>query len=595
MNVITQRLKALRKGMKQAGLGAYIIPTDDYHGSEYVCAHFRAREYFSGFTGSAGTLVVLPEKAYLWTDGRYFLQAAKQLEGSGIELMRLGEKDVPEIGDFLHDTLEENAALGFDGATMDARTVKSYSALFADKEIEIRSGEDLISPIWTDRPPMPEAKAWLLDEKYAGESAEHKLKAIRAAMEEQGAELWVLSDCEDIAWLLNIRGGDMPHTPVPLCFCFVEKERVTLCIDAKKRSDEFDAALEALGVEFRPYEAALGCAARYEKGTMAMLSAAKTNYSLWSALNQNAIVVEAGDQLTRGRIIKNETQIRHMREAHRKDGAVLAKFMRWIKKNAGREGVSELSAAEYLDEMRLKTEGCIGLSFETICGYGEHAAIVHYKADAQSNVPIEARGLLLVDSGGQYYEGTTDLTRTYALGAVTEKEKRHYTLVLKAMLALMNARFPADTEGEQLDMLARAPIWREGLDYRHGTGHGVGYLLGVHEDPVRIRHKHEGFIFAPGMVVSDEPGIYEEESHGIRLENLLLCRKAETTPYGEFLCFEPLTLSPIDLDAVEDSMLNAEEKSALNAYHAQVLSALTPCFEGESEMLEWLKEATRAI
>ncbi len=595
MYTIPQRLEALRKEMRARSLRAYVIPTADYHGSEYVSAHFRAREYFSGFTGSAGTLLVMEDSAYLWTDGRYFLQASRELEGTGIELMRMGDAGVPELGDFLHDALEENAALGLDGRTMDARTLRSWTALFADKDIEIRSEEDLVTSLWEDRPPLPDAKLWLLDEKYAGESAESKIAKLRAAMEKQGADIWALGECEDIAWLLNLRGGDLPHTPVPLCFCFVEREKLVLCVDPEKRSEECDAALEALGVEFRPYMGALDYANRAKEGEVVMLTASRINYALFEALNQSAIVIEAPPLIAQERIVKNETQIAHMREAHRKDGAVLTRFLYWIKKHAGEAGVTELSAGEKLDAMRKETPGCLGLSFDTICGYGPHASIIHYRATKGSDIPIEARGLLLVDSGGQYYEGTTDVTRTVALGELSKEERRHFTLVAKGMLALMSARFPADTEGEQLDVLARAPIWREGLDYRHGTGHGIGYLLGVHEDPVRIRHRHDGFRFAPGMVVSDEPGIYEDGKYGIRLENQLLCVKDADTPYGEFLRFESFTLAPLDLDALEPSLLNTEEKEALNAYHAQVREALLPCFAGEEELCAWLGEATRAI
>ncbi len=595
MNDIPIRLQRLQSLMRERELAAYVIPTADYHNSEYVSEYFRAREYFSGFTGSAGTLVVLRDRAYLFTDGRYFLQARQELESSGIELMRIGEKDVPEIGDFLHDALQENESVGFDGRTMDAKTVRAYAALFADKDIEIRSDEDLISPIWTDRPPLPEAKIWTLPLRYAGERAEDKLNRLRDAMKQQGAEVWALGECEDIAYLLNLRGGDLPHTPVPLCFCFVELHKVLLFIDPKKRTEESDEALLALGVEFRPYEGVLGYSDRYREGTTVLLSNARINYTLFQALSQNAIVLEAPDLIAKGRSVKNAVQIENLKKAHEKDGAALTRFMRYIKENAGKNGVNELSAAKTLDALRAALPGALGPSFDTICAYGAHGAIIHYRADEKSSMEIEAKGLLLVDSGGQYYEGTSDVTRTYALGALTKEERFHYTLVLKGMLALMNARFPAGTTGAQLDVFARAPIWRAGLDYRHGTGHGVGYLLGVHEDPVRIRHSHDAFVFEAGMVVSDEPGIYAEGEHGIRLENLLLCVKDGDTPYGGMLRFEPLTMAPLDLDAIDASLLSEEEKLELNSYHARVRETLLPYFAKDEDMRQTLLESTRAI
>lgn len=592
MQEIPRRLAALRASMRERHIDAYIIPTNDYHGSEYLCAYFKAREYFSGFTGSAGDLVVLADEACLWTDGRYYIQAAKQLEGSGISLMRASERGVLSIDAFLKEKLKEGAIVALDGAVNSARTVKERASSLDQEDIELLSDVDLVSPNWQNRPELPENPVWLLDEKYAGESAESKLKKLRAAMKAQGAQMYVLSSCEDIAWLLNLRGGDFPYTPVPLCFCFVENDGVCLCMDADKRSDEVTAALEALGVSFRPYAGALGYACRCEEGATVMLSSDKVNYSLWSALNERAILIEANDSvITRGRIIKNETQIENLRRANIKEGLAVTRFMRWIKENAGKAGVSELSAKARLDAA--VCENAIINSFSTICAYGEHAAIVHYEPDEESDCAIEARGLLLVDSGGQYYEGTTDETRTYAPGDLTEDERRHYTLVLKGMLSLMAARFPHGTSGEQLDVYARAALWKEGLDYRHGTGHGIGYLLGVHEDPVRIRARTGGFVFEPGMVVSDEPGMYVEGSHGVRLENMLLCRREESGEYGDFYGFETLTLIPLDLDAVDASLLNSEEKQTLNAYHKKVYDILSPLMDEDER--EWLEQATRAI
>ncbi|MDO5112190.1 MAG: aminopeptidase P family protein [Clostridia bacterium] len=591
MQTIPQRLSALRAALRERGADACIVPTSDYHGSEYVSPHFRLREYLTGFDGSAGTLVVTQAGAYLWTDGRYFLQAEAQLKGSGIELMRIGVRGVPTIKDFLHDTLPDAAVVALDGRTMDAAAVKELRQAFTDKDMEIRHDPTLFDGLWPDRPALPAEKAWLLDERYAGESAKDKLLWLRREMEKHAADVWVLSGCEDIAWLLNLRGGDLPHTPVPLCFCFVEKERVCLCMDASKRDEATSAALEALGVEFRPYEGAYGFACRYGQGVTAVLSESKVNFALWEVLTQNALVLDVKDAIGLRKSIRNAVQIENLHQAHVKDGAALTRFIYEVKKNGA--AWREAEAADRLDALRLQTEGCLGLSFDTICGYGKNAAIVHYRAAKGADAKIENRGLLLVDSGGQYYEGTTDVTRTIVMGPLTPEEKRHYTLTLKGMLSLMTARFPAGTRGAQLDVLARAPMWREGLDYRHGTGHGVGYLLGVHEDPVRIRNSSESFVFAPGMVVSDEPGVYCENSHGVRLENLLLCKADADTPYGRFLSFETLTLVPLERAAVETDMLSREEIDALNAYHKRVYEALSPYFEGEA--LAWLQEATWPI
>lgn len=591
METVPQRLDALRARMRALGASACIVPTSDYHGSEYVSPHFRLREYLTGFDGSAGTLVVTDAGAYLWTDGRYFLQAEAQLQGSGVMLMRMGERDVPSRKDFLHDALPENAVVAFDGRTMDAAAVKELRMAFADKGIELTSDPALFDGLWPARPPLPGAPAWALDVRFAGESAESKLKWFREEMEKHAADVWALCGCEDVAWLLNLRGGDLPHTPVPLCFCFVEKERVCLCMDAEKRDEALTAALETLGVEFRPYEGAYGFACRYEQGTTVVLTESKVNYALWEILAQNTLLLDVEDAIGLRKAVRNAVQIENLKKAHVKDGVALTRFLYRMEREGA--GLTEAAAAEKLDALRLQTEGCIGLSFDTICGYGKNAAIVHYRALPGHDAKIEARGLLLVDSGGQYYEGTTDVTRTLVMGALTAEEKRHYTLVLKGLLALMSARFPAGARGVQLDVLARAPLWGEGLDYRHGTGHGVGYLLGVHEDPVRIRNAREDFVFRPGMVVSDEPGVYCEGSHGVRLENLLLCRVDADTPYGRFLSFEPLTLAPFALQAVEREMLSREEKDALNAYHARVYDALSPAFSGDA--LAWLQQATRPI
>ncbi len=569
-------LARLQREIELRGLGGYLIPAADPHGSESVGEHFKARERFSGFTGSAGTLLVLPNRAYLFTDGRYFLQAASELIGSGIELCRMGEPGVPELAELIEK--EVHGPLGLDGRTLSAGEAWE----FLRRGIDI-ADVDLVSAFWQDRPPLSDAPAWLLPEELCGKSASEKLAELRREMAPQDAQATVLTALDDIAWLFNLRGSDTRHTPVALCYAAVERERAVLFMDEEKRRP-VEAELRKLGVEFLPYEEIYAFVRKYRGRVMTPLS--KLNYRLLCGM-ASAEVLDA-DLIALPRAIKNAGELANLRRVHLADGAVMARFMRYVKLHAGEPGFTEVAAGRYLDEMR-KAAGALSESFDTICGYGPHGAIVHYAATQKTDIPIGRSGLLLVDSGGQYMGGTTDVTRTIATGPVSDAQKAHFTWVLKGMLALMSLRFPEGCTGQMLDVAARAPLWAQGLNYNHGTGHGVGYMLNVHEGPQSFRFNRPSAALAPGMVISDEPGIYIEGSFGVRLENLLVCVGGEEG----FLRFESLTFAPIDLDAVDERLLDETDKSRLNEYHRQVYEKLSPLMEREE--LAWLEFDTRNV
>ena len=587
---ISERLSALRAQMEEAGADACLVPTADCHGSEYVAAHFRCREYLTGFTGSAGTLLVLKDRADLWTDGRYFLQAEAQLAGSGIGLMRAGLPETPSIECFLEQQLPPGSVFAADGRTLGAKEWSKLTDPLQTRGVRTRMDLDLPGRIWPDRPPLPMSPIWALAPEFSGESAAEKLQGLRETMREKDASACVLSNCEDIAWLLNIRGGDLPCTPVPLCYCMVTANALTLFAECSRIAPDARHALEAVNCAAEDYGGIYEAAGRIAPGVRVLADEKRLNASLRARIAAVAEVVDCPDLIALRRSVKKSGGDGEPAGRPREGGAALTAFMYRLKHPDGE--TDELGAAAWLDGARRAQEGFVDLSFGTICGYGEHAAIVHYLPTADSSIPLGRRGLLLVDSGGQYLQGTTDVTRTYALGSVTEEERLHYTLVLRGMLALMRVRFPEGTTGGQLDALARAPIWAHGLDFRHGTGHGIGYLLGVHEDPVRISPKAD-VVLRAGMVVSDEPGLYVSHKHGVRLENQLLCVPDETTEYGKFLRFETLTLSPVDLDAADVSLLSAEERETLNAYHARVYQTLAPRFTGE--ILRWLEEVTQPV
>ena len=591
------RINALRQLMQERGIAAYIVPSDDFHGSEYVGDYFKAREYLSGFTGSAGTLVVMQDGAYLWTDGRYFLQAGVQLKGSGVTLMKEGEPGVPEIADFLADQLKDGDCIGFDGRTVTYHFVRKIAEKTGSKNITFAGGEDLAGCVWKERPQISVEPVWELEEKYAGRSRKEKLAGLREKMEEEGADVLVLAALDEIAWLLNLRGNDVKCTPVFLAYMIIDRTKAVLCVHEEIISEEIRNKLSGDGVELAPYEGAAEILRGIGEGKKVLADGDKVNDLLVKSIPAHAVHLDVPSPVVRMKAMKNSAEMENTRLAHIKDGVAVTKFIFWLKQNVGKECITELGAAQKLEELRMQQEHYIGPSFHPIVAYGPHGAIVHYSADEKSDVELKQEGFCLADTGGHYLEGTTDITRTIALGPLTEEEKKIYTLVLRGNLNLAAARFLYGTCGQNLDYIAREPLWENGLDFNHGTGHGVGYILSVHEGPQRIHWRiAKGVTCAPfeeGMVVSDEPGLYLEGKFGVRLENLVLCRKGEKNEYGQFMYLEKLTMVPFDREAIETSMLTEKEISRLNEYHQQVYSVISPYLEKEEA--EWLKEVTAPV
>lgn len=592
-----ERLKQLRELMETNGMDAYYIPSSDFHDSEYVEDYFQCRAFVSGFTGSAGTMVITKDFSGLWTDGRYFVQAKKQLAGQDTELMRMGEESVPAIEEFLMAQVPENGVLGFDGRVVNTMTGRMLESMMAEKNAVLSTGHDLVDMIWENRPELPAPDVWVLEERYAGLAAAEKIKALRNAMEAKGATVHILSGLDDIAWLLNIRKNSGDGNLLAPAHVIVTKDTLTLFIDSRKFSEELKAYFEENGVTVEDYGRIYDAAAdlRSEK---ILLEPAKVNYALYRSLEGSNQIMEAMNPTSMMKAVKNPVEMDNMQKAHLKDGVALTKFIYWIKKNAGTRIITETEAAEYLESLRGQQEGYLCPSFSTISAYGPNAAMCHYHATKEEESEILADGLYLVDSGGQYYEGTTDVTRTIVLGGLNHQQKLHYTLVLMGMLRLSDAKFLSGCRGINLDYLARGPLWKLGLDFNHGTGHGVGYLSSVHERPNGIRWKivperQDSCVLEEGMVTSNEPGLYIEGSHGIRTENLLMCRKAEKNAYGQFLRFETLTFAPIDPEAIDISVMEPSDIHLLNEYHKQVYEKIAPHLDEEER--EWLKDATKEI
>ena len=605
--MIEERLCNLRKSMQRAAINCYLIPTSDYHDSEYVSSFFMVRKYFSGFTGSAGTLVVTEEEAALFTDGRYFIQAAKELAGTEIKLMKMGEAGVPTIPQYLERVLKEEENLGFDGRVVKADDADVYEEILSKKHGKIIWDKDLAKEIWQDRPALIHHPVSALEECYSGESALSKIGRVRDKMKEEGADVHILTSLDDIAWLLNVRGNDVESCPVVLSYVVVTMGQVLLF--AKEVSDkgheggeeiwteELCRYLEENGVTLCFYEDFYDYIAQIHEKKV-LLCKGRASCRLMNGLSGDVTVIDRPNPTTLMKAVKNQTEMENLRKSHLWDGVAVTHFMYWLKKNVGRIPMTEVSAAAYLEELRKKVAHFVEPSFATICAYGANAALAHYSAKEEACEKIRPEGMLLVDSGGHYLEGSTDITRTFVLGEVTKEIKEHFTLVLRALLNLKNSKFLHGCRGINLDVLARQVLWERGLDYKHGTGHGVGYLLSVHEGPNSFRWKllpdyQDNAVLEEGMVTTDEPGIYIEGSHGIRLENELLWRKGEANEYGQFLYFEDLTCVPFDIDGVELSLLTETDRVRLNAYHKEVFEKLEPYFEGEE--LDWLKEVTREI
>ncbi len=596
--MVNDNIARLRGLMEEKGISMYVVPTSDFHDSEYAGEYFKARTFLSGFTGSAGTLIVTPSEAGLWTDGRYFIQAAAQLEGTCVTLFRMGEEGVPTVTEYIVQNLPRGGVLGFDGRVVSASFGEDLLEKLKDKQGSIHDTEDLAGMIWTDRPALSCEPAWLLDLRYAGESAADKLSFLRGVMKEHQADTHILTSLDDIAWLFNIRGGDIPNNPVVLSYAVITLTDAILFLQSGALTPEVKEGLAACGVTLMEYDSIYDYVKTLPASSSVLCDKKRVNYTLLHSLPDGITLVNLPNPTTARKAVKNATELENLRRAHVKDGAAVTKFMYWLKTNIGKTEITEISASDYLAARRAEQEGFLDLSFSTIAGYNAHAAMMHYSATPESNAVLRPEGFLLVDSGGQYLEGTTDITRTFVLGPISEEWKLHFTTVLRSMLNLARAKFLYGCRGVNLDILARGPLWDMALDYKCGTGHGVGYLLNVHEGPNGFRWKivperNDSCVLEEGMVTTDEPGVYVEGSHGIRTENELICKKAEKNEYGKFMEFEHLTLAPIDLDGVDPSLMSAAEIKALNDYHALVYEKISPYLTQEEA--EWLRYATRAI
>ena len=609
MNVIRDRLDALRKLMKERGMDAYMIPTADFHESEYVGEHFKCREYMTGFTGSAGTALITMDEACLWVDGRYYVQAAAQLKDSTVTMMKMGQEGVPSLRAYLEDKMPEGGCLGFDGRVVNAAEGLALEEMLRERGARISYGEDLAGMIWQERPELSAEPAWVLDERYAGKCALDKIADVREAMEKVHASVHVLTSLDDIAWLLNIRGNDILYNPVVLSYALVTMDQLYLFVNSSvlegkaypyledEKGISVREYLERTGVTVMPYDGVYDMVEGL-KNEKVLLEKCRINYAVYRLIDGSNKVIDRINPTASMKAVKNDVEIENEKRAHIKDGVAMTKFIYWLKKNTGRIPMDEISVSDYLGKLRMDQEGCIGLSFATISAYGAHGAMCHYSATPESSIPLEPRGLYLIDSGGQYYEGTTDITRTIAMGPVTDEEKEHFTLVLMSMLRLGDVKFLHGCRGLSLDYAAREPLWRRGLNYEHGTGHGVSYLSSVHERPNGIRFKmvperQDNAVMEAGMITSDEPGVYIEGSHGIRTENLVLCVEDEKNEYGQFLRFEYLTYVPIDLEVIDREIMSERDVELLNRYHEQVYEKISPYLDEDERV--WLAEATRAV
>ncbi|MFN8604857.1 MAG: aminopeptidase P family protein [Romboutsia timonensis] len=596
--MIKQRIENIRDLMKEKNIYAYIVPSSDYHQSEYVGDYFKSREFMSGFTGSAGTLIISMDEAGLWTDGRYFIQAENELKDSGIKLFKMGEEGVPTIEEYLLEKLPKNSTLGFDGRVMSVKEGQSLANKLAFQGINIEYKYDLVNDIWEDRCSLPTEKAFLLGTEYSGESFSDKLSRIRAVMKEKKATTHILASLDDIAWLFNIRGRDVKSNPVVLSYAVISIDSVYLFIDKNKIGKDIRAELSKENVQIKGYEEVYEFIKNIDENEVVLIDTSKVNYAIYNNIPSNVQKIEERNPSILFKSIKNEIELKNIRNSHIKDGVAFTKFMYWLKNNIGKIEITEISATQKLEAFRREQDKFIEPSFSTIAAYKDHAAMMHYSATEESNYKLEPRDLFLVDSGGQYFDGTTDITRTIALGPIPENVRKDFTNVVRGMIRLSKAKFLYGCRGYNLDILARGPLWEEGIDYKCGTGHGIGFVLNVHEGPNGFRWKvrediDDSCILEEGMVTTNEPGVYVENSHGIRIENEIVVRKAEKNEYGQFMDFEVITFAPIDLDAIDESLILKDEKVYLNNYHKQVYDKISPYLNEEEK--QWLKTYTREI
>ena len=591
--VIQDRLALLRKKMQEEGIDFYMMPTADFHNSEYVNDYFKVREYFCNFTGSNGTLVVWKDGAGLWTDGRYFIQAEAELEGTTVELFRMLQEGVPTIEELLEQNMQQGQTLGFDGRVIAAMDGKKYEKVLEKKQIRIAYEKDLAESIWTDRPDFPAGKVTVLDEKIAGKSVEEKLTETREKMAKDGANALLLTKLDDLMWLFNIRGCDVECNPVAMSYAYITEESATLFIQQKALDAQVTEYLAAHRIEVKEYDTVVDFLKALPAGNAILVDNRYCSYTLYKTLQKNQKLVEGKNPTELLKAIKNPVELARMQEIFLKDSVAVTKFIYWLKTHVGKEKITEISASDQLLGFRQEQEHFIE-PIQTASAYQRHAALMHYIATPESDAELKAEGVLLVDSGGHYARGTTDVTRTIALGPITDEERRRSTQVLQGHIQLAMAQFPQGVMGENLDALARDPLWREGLDYDHGTGHGVGCVLSVHEAPPSFRWRIAEGLAHPaletGMVISDEPGYYAAGRFGIRHENLLLVQPAEA---AGFLRFETLTLAPFDRDGLDPALLTASERDWLNGYHRRVYAQIAPLVP--TEVRQWLREVTAAL
>lgn len=585
-------LNNLREVMKKENVDYYIIPSGDSHQSEYVPEYYKGRAYVSGFTGSAGTLLVGIEESYLWTDGRYFIQAEKELNGSGIKLMKMNIPGYPSLIEWIKNNVKEGKTLAFDGSTISTNEYKNYKELSEKNGFNIKMDKDFLNEIWSDRPELSKEKIFIHDIKYCGRCTSEKLQEVRDEMKKLEGENYVIASLDDIAWLFNIRGNDIAYNPVALAYALISDNEAVLYIDEEKVANDDKRRLEAQGVTLKTYNDIYKDIKNVTESII--IDGAKVNGKLYYLISEDVKIIENLNITTSLKAVKNEVEIKNMEVSQVRDGVAMVKFIKWLKENVGKINMTEISASDKLEEIRAKGEYFKGLSFNTIAGYKDHAAMMHYSATEESQYELNSEGMLLIDSGAQYLDGTTDITRTFILGSITEEEKRDFTLVLKSHIALATTIFLKGTNGCNLDAIARRPLWKYGMDYKCGTGHGVGFFLNVHEGPQGIRPFGNTIALEPDMILTNEPGVYKENKHGIRTENTLLVTKAfKNDEMGEFYKFDTISYCPIDLEGVDVSLLDEEEREWLNNYHRTVYEKLSPYLTEEEK--KFLEKETRSI
>ena len=603
MNQTNVKIGQLRDRMKELGIDAYLVPTADFHESEYVGEFFKCRHFLTGFNGTAGTAVITMDKAGLWTDGRYFVQAEEQLSGSEIKLYRMGEPEFPTLDEFLEEELPVDGCLGFDGRVVNSELGYGLQNLLQEKNVTINCSKDLVGEIWTSRPAMSCEPIWSLDVKYAGKSTVEKLSDLRDAMKKNKAQIHLMTALDEIAWLFNLRGNDIVNNPVFLSYALITQDEAYLYVQKEaikedtKMGKEVCAALAEAKVQVKEYAEFLQDVAAL-KNEKILLERKKASFAVCESIDASCRIIDEMNPCATMKAVKNATEIENMRRAHLKDGIAVTKFMYWLKHTIGTCNMTEMTAAHKIEELRAEQGNYIEPSFVTIAAYKENAAMCHYHPSDEVCKKLKPEGLLLVDSGGQYLEGTTDITRTYALGPLTEKEKEYYTIVAAAMLKVSTMKFLHGCRGINLDYTIREAFWKRGLDFAHGTGHGVGYLSNVHERPNGLRWKvvperQDSAVIEPGMICSDEPGLYFAGDFGTRTENLILCVEDEKNEYGQFLKFEFLTKAPIDLEALDTRFMDDADIERLNTYHKDVYETISPYMNDEEK--EWLKHVTREI